>query len=91
MFQIFWVNQYQKNLSIKSVPKALKFFRDNQGFNLVGPIDFDPDRNCYNLQIWSEAGENSLYLGDIYAKTKAHLNKLYKTMYANGSVDKVVS
>ena len=91
MFRIFYIDQYKKNLSIKSVPKALKFFRDNQGFNLVGPIDFDQDRNCYSFQIWSEAGDNSLYLGDIYAKTKAHLTKLYKSMYASGSIDKVVS
>jgi hypothetical protein len=90
IFQIFWDNSAKKPTKVDSIHKIIKILKENNGFNLVGPVDFNPENNCFSLQLWSE-GENgkSIYLGDIYSRKEKSLNMLYRELYKNNSVEKV--
>lgn len=77
-------NPRVRDSKLNSVAQVKKIFKENSGYQLVGPIDFNPEIKSYSLQIWVE-GKNknaSDYVGDIYARNKVYLDLLYKEIYA---------
>lgn len=85
-FQLFWDDPNKRNLKLKSVSQVVKLFKENPTYNLIGPIDFDVDKQCWSLQIWIEDGTKGDYLGDIYCKSKSFLKVLYNEIYPEGKV-----